>query len=655
MASIVLCFSAQNSRMNSLSSTKFTVQRGFYDKPFNVTITSKTPGATIRFTLNGSVPSGTTGLTYSTPISITNTTTLRAAAFKAGDKLSKVDTHTYIFVADVVHQNTSAAMNRGFPPTWKFGYEDYEMDPRVVGPEDEYGGKYAATIRNDLKAVPSLSIVMDMADLFGTNGIYLNSMQRGDAWERPASLEVIFPDSAGGEHVDCGIRIQGNASRSLVFRKLSFRLTFKSAYGPSKWRYRVFGTYSNATDKFDDLVLRANGQEGWVGEAATSSTYLRDSFARETLLAMGGVAPHARWFHLYLNGLYWGLYEMVERPDASFSSAYFGGKKDQWDAVTVAVNGDRISNGDLSAWHTMLDLCQSRLTNLTEYMRLQGKNPDGSRNPAMLSYLDVESLIDYFILNLYIGTGDWPGNNYWTGRERATTSAGFKFYPWDADFSLLDVHQNNTAVIGGAAVPYTACRQNPEFRLLFGDHVQRHFFNGGALYVDPRMPVWDPAHPERNVPAARFAKLSDRIERAMAAESARWGDVRRSRPFTRDNDWVAAKTNLLNTYFPRRNAVVLQQLRKAGLFPALDAPVFSQNGGAVDGGFRLTITHPNLAGGKVFYTIDGSDPRLIGGAVNPLAVAYQAPVVLNQTADVRARVWQDSDWSALVKAKFVTP
>src|SRR4030095_15993948 len=137
----------------------------------------------------------------------------------------------------------------------------------------------------------------------------------------------------------------------------------------------------------------------------------------------------------------------------------------------------------------MLDLCKSNLAINANYMLLQGKNADGTPNPAITHYLDSDSLLDYFILNLYIGTRDWPGNNWWIGRERTHTSTGFKFYPWHAAFSLQDVHQNNTTGSESGAVPYSACRQNAEFRVQFGDHVQRHFFNDGALYVDPQNPA----------------------------------------------------------------------------------------------------------------------------------------------------------------------
>jgi hypothetical protein len=635
-----------------VADTKFSVDRGFYNAPFVLRLTNATPGAVIRFTLDGSPPSLVTGVLYTGPLPINKTTTLRAASFKPGYQPSDIDTHTYIFVEDVLRQNMATASARRFPPTWGQWSADYEMDRKVIGPNDNFGGRYAATIRDDLRALPALSLVMNITDLFGASGgIYLNPELHGTAGERPTSLEVIYPDDTKGEQVNCGARIHGGASRSLDLGKLSFRLVFKDKYGPSQWHYPVFGTYSNATDHFDDLVLRANGQEGWVG-GRSDSTYLRDTFARETLLAMGSVASHSQWFHLYLNGLYWGIYELVERPDASLSSAYFGGDKDDWDAVTVGLTEGRAANGDLNAWATLLARCRVDLSTATNYMRLLGRNADGTPNPALPIYLDVRNMIDYMILNFYMAMNDWPDNNYWTGRKRTAPSTGFKFYPWDADFSMDNVTQNIVEVFTGVAAPYGACRRNPEFRMLFADRLHKHFSKGGALYVDRLKPAWDPRSPERNVPAARFARLCDGIRRALVAESARWGDHRpRATPATRDLDWQPAINGMLTNFLSLRRNIVMQQFYGAGLASTVEAPEFSQPGGAVPLGYRLSITNFSPSG-TIYYTLDGSDPRQLGEALNPSASAYAGPIELSRATTVRARVRLTTRWSAIVEGDF---
>src|SRR4029079_2273889 len=79
------------------------------------------------------------------------------------------------------------------------------------------------------------------------------------------------------------------------------------------------------------------------------------------------------------------------------------------------------------------------------------------------------------------------------------------------------------------------------------------------------------------------------------------------------------------------------------------APSFNQHGGNVDKGFRLAMTAPV---GTIFFTLDGTDPRLRGGAVSPGALTYSSPVVLDESVNVKSRVLSDTNGSALNEASF---
>jgi hypothetical protein len=110
----------------------------------------------------------------------------------------------------------------------------------------------------------------------------------------------------------------------------------------------------------------------------------------------------------------------------------------------------------------------------------------------------------------------------------------------------------------------------------------------------------------------------------------------------------------MNNYLPYRSGIVLQQLRNRGLFPNLAAPNFSQLGGAVPSGYPLSISHTN-ASGAIWFTLDGSDPRLRGGAVSPSAQPYAGAIIINTPTVVRARVKDGATWSAIVEATFYPP
>ncbi|MBP7053782.1 MAG: CotH kinase family protein [Phycisphaerae bacterium] len=575
-------------------------ERGFYDAPFEVAMACPTERATIRYTLDGSEPRPATGYEYTGPILIDRTTTLRAAAFLDGWRPSRIVTHTYLFLDDIVTQNQAAALAAGFPSTWNGQSADYGLDPRVIGPagKDNFSGKYAATIRDDLRSMPSMSIVMDVADMFGSQGIYSNPTSRGDNWERPASLELIYPDGAEGFQENAGIRIQGGAFRRFdLTLKKSFRLVFREEYGAAQLGYPLFG--SDAAQEFDNFILRANSNDAWP-YGGGSAVYVRDAFAMDTVRAMGNLASHSVFVHLYINGLYWGLYNPVERPDAAFSASYRGGDKDSWDAI----NQDSVPDGNYDAWNRLLAMLSGNLSDDSVYQRVQGNDPNGERNPQYEDLLDVQNMIDYMILNFYVGNTDWPGRNWWVGRNR-DDGDGFQFYPWDTETALRDLNTNVTSASSAVARPYAALRANARFRMLFADHVHRHFFNGGALYVNPDRPAWDPDHPENNRPAARFAARADQVEQAIVGESARWGDQLSSTLFTRNDHWAKHRDSLLANYFPQRSQIVLKQFRSAGLYPDLDAPVFSHPGGSVDPGFELSMSS---AAGTIYYTTNGADP-----------------------------------------------
>jgi hypothetical protein len=113
------------------------------------------------------------------------------------------------------------------------------------------------------------------------------------------------------------------------------------------------------------------------------------------------------------------------------------------------------------------------------------------------------------ILNFYVGNSDWPHRNWYAGRNREGDQ-GFQFYPWDTETALSNVNADRTGVDNAVARPYGALRANATFRQQFGDHVYRHITPGGALYVNPQSPKWDPAASSERVGFNKVATLGIR-------------------------------------------------------------------------------------------------------------------------------------------------
>jgi hypothetical protein len=367
-------------------------------------------------------------LVYTEPIDVDRSTVLRAAAFRDDLRPSRVETRSYLFVESVITQDRQDALQRGFPAAWGEHVADYAMDPRVIGQDgsDRFGGRYAETVRDDLVAIPSLSLVMEMDDLFGPQGIYTDPTLRGVEWERPTSVELIYPDGRDGFQIDAGVRIQGGISRYIA-SKNSLRLLFKEDYGPAKLDFPLFGP--NAGSTFDSVSLRSSSGEHLVGVH-----YIRDEFLRRSQLSTGQVSSRGDYMHLYINGLYWGMYNPVERIDGQFAANYFGGSKDEYDVLNagdLGREGVSVVSGSLDAWNAMVDQARQVARARTQpdktaaYLRLQGRDANGQRDPELPVYLDVENYIDYLITNIYGRNTDWPIRNYYMLRRRGADSTGF--------------------------------------------------------------------------------------------------------------------------------------------------------------------------------------------------------------------------------------
>ncbi|HEY0457193.1 MAG TPA: lamin tail domain-containing protein, partial [Verrucomicrobiae bacterium] len=671
---------------NIVGDVHFTPNRGFYNTPFNLTIFSETTNATIKYTVNGSAPSASNGFLYTNTLFISSSTNIRAIALMPGALSSDIHTHSYLFVNDISHQSNNLAPGPGWPAENKAGSPDYDygMDPTVLALP------YVTNeIASDMLALPSYCIVMDLNDLFNPSttpsigGIYANP--RGDtiAWEKPGSLELIYPDNGGGFQANCGIRVRGGYSRDPSNPKHGFRIFFRSDYGLSSLNYPVAGP--NATDTFQKFDLRTFENYSWsFGGDKANFIAMRDVWNRDTQAAMGSPTSHGDYFHLYLNGEYWGIYNIDERPEANFGASYFGGDAADYDTIKVAPEDGYVigpTDGDFGAWTRLWMIATNGtvsanpypgfsgngvtngLASDAAYEKIQGHNPDGTPNPLYENLLDVDNLIDYMLVIYYGGNADAPisnfigntsPNNFFAMRNRDGQHGGFRFVAHDSEHTLGQPLGPNVDRTGPfpAGDPYSGgglTKSNPqwlfqcmwgnqELRMRAADHIQKHFFNGGVLTPQSAL--------------ARFLVRSNQLFMAINAESARWGDAKTSPAATRQ-DWMNACSTVINTFFPGRTATVLTQFRNHGLYPTLNAPILSQFGGIVPGGYSLSMTNPN-ATGTIYYTLDGTDPRLRGGAIAPTARNYTTtgPITINSQTIVRTRVKDGNNWSALIDTTF---
>ena len=630
----------------------FTVNRGWFSAPFSTTVTSATPDATLSYTLDGSAPALTNGTLVTPPsatINITGTTTLRAAAFKTDMIATNVDTQTYLFAAQVA---TQPAAIPGWPATWPTGHPgDYQMDPDVTGSTlPGYG------ISDALLSIPTISVVGKLSDLVTLYGAssYTGSLQAPELPSVAVSAEWIDPSAAlTNWQEDCAFNIHGNISRSKDFTpKHGFSLNFSGDYGARSLNQDVFPG-SGAT-KFDQLVLKSLSTDTWpCSDAANSvidgdtrwkraeSTYLRDEVFRATHLAVSGTSARGRYAHLFINGVYWGLINVIEHLDNQFASEHFGGARAEWDVVK---DYNELSDGSRADWDALLALAgTSGFSSESVYQQAQGNNPDGTRNLAFPVLLDVQNLIDYMIVHIAQGADDWPDKNWYGMRRRTDPNTGFKFFSWDQEISnnsILKQHSANGPMYelvdqaGRPAQIYSSARLNAGFKRKFGDRVQSLFFNGGPL--------------TQSAMSARWNAHKAMIDKAIVAESARWADYQRATPFKREVEWLSASAWMDSTYWPQFVSRALIRFRNAAVYPSFNAPAFNQHGGNYSPGFSVSISHNNGSGYTTYYTVNNTDPSVAGSPT------YTVPFTISGITTVRTRVRNNvsGEWSAMTSATF---
>jgi len=615
--------------------TSFSVDRGFFDEPFEVEITCETEGASIRYTLDGSTPSDSNGNLYTGPISVTTTTLLRAQAYKDDYLPSNVDTHTYIFIADVIKQDNAP---EGFPSTLKWTGNpdlpaDYEMDPEVT--EDPL---YKDLMRESLLSIPTISLVTNLEHLYDRDtGLYQNPQQHGEAWERPVSVELLYPSGKNGFQVNAGLRIQGGHTRSPSNSpKHSFRIAFRSEYGPGKLDFPLFPE-PDSTEEFDTIVLRSHGNQAWThhngfrGNNRGRAQYVRDQFAKDLQGITGAPYVHNIYAFLYLDGVFWGLYNPTERATGGYGESYFGGDKDDYDAL----NSGELLDGTEDAWNVLMNLVNQNLSNMDRYHEIS-------------EILDLTAFTDYMLLNHWGGNEDWDHHNWYALRSRVEPGAKWFFYAWDNEFFFetpqADVTGKNTNNHPGEI--FFSLLDNSEYRVLLADRIQQNFFNGGPLTTEATLPLWE----ERTA----------QVYRALVAESARWGDYRRdvhqrSGPYllyTREDQWALERERVVNTIIPVRNEVTLGQYQGRGWMLSTPAPDFSKQSGALSGADPLVISTTSGGSTTIYYTLDGSDPRLEGGDVSPTAIVYASPITVSERTTVKARINNLANWGPVQVGDF---
>ncbi|MCK9315778.1 MAG: lamin tail domain-containing protein [Verrucomicrobia bacterium] len=592
----------------------FSEPAGYREEPFDVELSSLSPEARIYYTLDGSIPSAVSTL-YEAPLKIERITCLRAVAIQEGCIPSAVSTRTWLFPEEILSQSKNPPS--GWPVSRTINDQKFEYGMNTAIVSDP---RFSEGIRQGMKEIDSISLVTDLGNLFNPEtGIYVNAKKDGEEWERPVSVELISPRGGGEFQIDAGLRIRGSSSRSPDAPKHSLRLFFRSRYGDTL-QFPLFE--GEGTEEFAKMDLRTSQTWAWVG-GYPYDTFIRETFSRDSQRDMGMPYTRSRFYHLYINGQYWGLYQTQERSEAIFAQTYLGGNVEDWDCLKTAYpsHGTEAVDGNKDAFRALYQIAVNEGfagPYATNYFQVKGLNPDGTPNPFCPRYLDEDNLIAYMLITYFTRDPDCPVamniniNNIVCLYNRVNPD-GFKWFRHDCEHSMAanrsfpvtyDLTEfgwqiNNASGFNPMRL-HQRLMDHPDYRMRWIDATQKEMLNpGGALSVEKSLERWN--------------SRQQVLDTAIIMESARWGHG-----YTRET-WLGECNYVKDEFIPKSAEYLIAQMRARGWFPPFDAPVVQKEESEATGMVQVTLR----GSASIYYMLDASDPRLPGGAPHPQARILQ--------------------------------
>jgi hypothetical protein len=447
-----------------------------------LTLTNFIKNSTIRYTTNGALPDANSTL-YTTPIRVDKSTIIRAQVFnQAGAAVGGIYTKSYL-------------------------------------------------IANYEQTIPVVSLVSD----WGTfNTLHAFPEERGQGWERPINIEYFAPGGAEQFNVNAGIRVHGNFSRMFSPKK-SYRIYFRKEYGgPGRLEYPLFE--DSVVTSFDKLVLRAGFQDTFfhrniplLSDKHHTARYINDQVVRNLHRNMGQPIAHGKWVLLYLNGEFWGLYNLTERVDLQYLQTYSTpesdwdiiAKENGWDEQGAWYNIEEAKEGDYGGWLANQDWVG---------------NADFS-NPGNIGGLewrvDTENVFSYLFLQAYVQNTDWPDSNWIVYRRKDPGAIGneskWRMIVWDAEASFGGGADGRTDIntLVNVYSPHDSITRILEKPFIRSCALKHQFVNRAREYLGVENKYNKPPEQvgqlsKENV-KAEIMKQADIVRPFIPLETTRWG------------------------------------------------------------------------------------------------------------------------------------
>ena len=356
----------------------FSTNSGFYNNDILLELTSSDSLSQIFYSRDGSTPNMQSEL-YTEPIFLNqNNSPVNNSTIPTSDRwtIPKQTPFKANVIRAIVYRN-GRAMSKVYTHT-------YFIHPKM---ETKY-------------TFPIVSIIVDSSYLFcDTNGIYVagldrNYSQKGREWERPSFFQFFDISGSCQLQQNIGIRTYGNKGR--VMPQKSLLLYARSEYGKKRLNHSFFGDKEN--DQFKRLILRSASSNDW------KNTLFKNELAQELARNLNLEHPASIPVITFVNGEYWGIHHLSERMDEYYIEDRFQLEKDSIDYLSSNAIVEMGSSADFLSLYDYIHTHSLAENQYFEYVARQ---------------LDINNLIDYYAVELFLANTDWPYNNikFWKAQN----------------------------------------------------------------------------------------------------------------------------------------------------------------------------------------------------------------------------------------------